>query len=346
MLKSRRHIAQHYGFQNVITPADILVSEPKVWPFEPLLEALYQSTARPLPAPVFRPSVAAAALTPDRALKIDGIFVFNDPRDWALDIQLIVDLLLSDRGYLGTYSPNNGDSRLPNHGWQESGQPPLYFSNADLFWSTGFPLPRLGQGAFQAAVAGVWSRITDGHELRRMVIGKPYSETYRYAEQVLHDHRGKMLRTRGHDERTNKLRTVYMIGDNPSSDIAGANAHSGANGTSWQGILVRTGVWSPERGGREGPAGPACTSRHCPGRAGGSQVRSRRRRLASFPEAVKRVLNLPEPLVEDQVVGPIVSKNLWGITPSCVCDLVPPQYCSEDFFFLRPGEPLLFPSSL
>ena len=242
-----RHIAEHYGFRNVITPGDILVAEPKVWPFDPLLESVYQSTARPLPAPIFHPARAALARSPSTALKIDAIFVFNDPRDWALDIQLITDLLLSEQGYLGTFSAKNGDSSLPNHGYQQDGQPSLYFSNADLFWATGFQMPRLGQGAFQAAVAGVWSSVTSGQELRRNVIGKPYSETYVFAEKVLHEHRHEMLMRQGDVERPSKLERVWMIGDNPASDVAGANLHSGANGTTWEALLVRTGVFNPER---------------------------------------------------------------------------------------------------
>ena len=244
-----RHIAEHYGFRNVITPGDILVAEPKVWPFDPLLESVYQSTARPLPAPIFHPARAALARSPSTALKIDAIFVFNDPRDWALDIQLITDLMLSEQGYLGTFSAKNGDSSLPNNGYQQDGQPSLYFSNADLFWATGFQMPRLGQGAFQAAVAGVWSSVTSGQELRRNVIGKPYSETYLYAEKILHEHRHEMLMRQGDVEKPSQLERVWMIGDNPASDVAGANLHSrsGPNGTTWEALLVRTGVFDPQR---------------------------------------------------------------------------------------------------
>lgn len=71
---------------------------------------------------------------PNNSLKIDAIFVYNDPRDWAVDTQLILDLLLSKQGILGTYSEKNGDKSLPNNGWQQDGQPPIFFSNPDLFW--------------------------------------------------------------------------------------------------------------------------------------------------------------------------------------------------------------------
>ncbi|KAK0628539.1 HAD-like domain-containing protein [Bombardia bombarda] len=250
-----RTIAETYGFRNVVTPADILVSHPSVFPFDPLLDYVHAATARPLPAPIYTPSSAAPLAD---CLKIDAMFVFNDPRDWALDIQLVTDLLLSRAGYLGTYSPRNGDAALPSCGWQQDGQPPLYFSNADLLWSTGYHLPRYGQGAFQAAVAGVWRRLTEGHELQRRVIGKPYSETYRFAERVLTEHRHELLRRQGHvgdggggRHVPSTLKSVYMVGDNPESDIAGANGYASEVGTAWSSVLVRTGVWSPERGGDE-----------------------------------------------------------------------------------------------
>lgn len=248
-----RRIAERYGFRHVITPADILAAHPAVWPFDPLLADLYAATARPLPTP-----------NP----KIDAIFVFNDPRDWALDIQIILDLLQSRGGVLGTYSPLNGRADLEGGGWQRDGQPPLYFSNPDLLWSAAYHLPRFGQGAFQAAVAGVWAEVTGGAApLRRTAIGKPHARTYGFAERVLDAHRAALLdvvpndddddsSSNGKDEvekekkkEIEPLRTVYMVGDNPASDIRGANEYVSPAGTTWTSVLVRTGVWDPERGG-------------------------------------------------------------------------------------------------
>ncbi|KAI2778077.1 HAD-superfamily hydrolase [Daldinia loculata] len=232
-----RVIAEQYGFRHVITPADILAAHPTVWPFDPLMEELYAKTARPLPSP-----------NP----KIDAIFVFNDPRDWALDIQIILDLLMSKDGILGTYSPRNGLKDLPNGGWQRDGQPPLFFSNPDLFWAAGYPHPRLGQGAFQAAIAGIWREVTAGAaELERVTIGKPHGRTYEFAERVLNAHRAAVLGLDPEMEEQGQgvLERVYMVGDNPASDIRGANEYESPEGTEWKSVLVRTGVWNPERGG-------------------------------------------------------------------------------------------------
>ncbi|KAI1099587.1 putative HAD superfamily hydrolase [Jackrogersella minutella] len=225
-----RDIARKYGFKHVIIPADIIAAHPNIWPFDPLMEEIYAKSARPLPTP---------------GPKIDGIFVFNDPRDWALDIQIIADLLLSEQGVLGTYSSKNGRADLANHGWQRDGQPSIYFSNPDLFWSAGYRFPRFGQGAFQAALAGVWGEITGGRaELERTVIGKPHGRTYGYAERVLNAHRAALL-----GKPLEPLKRVYMVGDNPASDVRGANEYESPAGTKWSSVLVRTGVWSPERGG-------------------------------------------------------------------------------------------------
>lgn len=227
-----REIAYDYGFMNVITPADILKSYPTFWPFDPLLDTAYSATAKPLPE------------VPPR---IDAIFVYNDPRDWALDIQIIVDLLLSDGGVLGTYCPQNGDKSLPNDGWQTGKQPQLFFSNPDLFWSTAYNQPRLGQGALQAALVGIWREITGGKELKRRTMGKPSRQTYEYAERVLNAHWGNMVGRDGGDKAA-PLRRVYMVGDNPETDIKGANDFNSPIGTGWTSILVRTGVWMEERG--------------------------------------------------------------------------------------------------
>lgn len=267
--------SKRYGFKNVITPADIVLSQPKVWPFSSPMD---MHNAKPLPVAVLTPASSTTSLSSSSSsdssssssppLKVDAIFVFNDPRDWALDSQIIVDLLLSQDGVVGTLSAKNGDPALPNAGWQMDGQPPLYFSHGDMFWSTGYHLPRLAQGGFVAAVAGLWRDITGGAELRKTMMGKPTAETYRYAEQVLTRHRDAMLmghhrHHHAHHHTHGKvktdpsapaspppLKTVYMIGDNPDSDIRGANEWASPRGTEWCSVLVRTGVWQANHKGQ------------------------------------------------------------------------------------------------
>lgn len=233
--ETARQVAREYGFERTVTPADLLYNNHAVYPFAHLKDSLH-STHLPLPdgkraAPI---TDAYSSDIPSDALKIDKILIWNDPRDWSLDIQVIYDLLVSRQGYLGTISSKNGDASLANNGWQQDGQPDLWISNLDLFWKTEYPVNRFGTGAFLDALKGVWSASTDGASLQYNALGKPSKYTYDYAHQRLLSAGGKK-----------PLRRVYMIGDNPESDIRGANDFSPSDGTEWVSILVRTGVWQP-----------------------------------------------------------------------------------------------------
>lgn len=223
----------------MITPGDIYAAYPDICPFSSNFRSYYTEFARPLPQPV-RPDC------PSESLKIDAIFVFNDPRDWALDTQVILDILLSRQGILGTQSPKNGDDALPNRGFQQDGQPPIYFSNPDLLWAAKYHIARLGQGGFREALDGVWKALTGGStagvELVKKVIGKPFRETYHFAEKRLVDHRQTI-----YPGDFPPLRKVYMVGDNPESDIRGANEYQSPHQTEWISILVRSGVYQQGR---------------------------------------------------------------------------------------------------
>ncbi|EER23316.1 hypothetical protein D8B26_001410 [Coccidioides posadasii str. Silveira] len=231
-----RNVAKQYGFKSVVTPADIFMAHPSIWPFSTGFHDYYKRFAQPISMPINGESPGN--------LKVDAILVFNDPRDWALDIQVIVDLLLSRQGVVGTYSDKNNRKDLPNRGYQQDGQPKLYFSNPDLLWAAAYHLPRLGQGGFAAALQGVWGALTGGPstgvQLQSTVIGKPHQSTYEFAEKRLIEQRESSFK--GAD--LVPLRDVYMIGDNPESDIRGANSFQSATGTDWTSILVKTGVYS------------------------------------------------------------------------------------------------------
>lgn len=235
-----RRVAEQYGFKNVVTPGDIFMANPSVWPFSKNFLSYYKTFARPLPKPL-DPTDST------KGLKIDAVFVFNDPRDWALDTQVIMDLLLSSQGHVGSLSEKNGRVDLPNHGYQQDGQPHLYFSNPDLWWAAAYPLPRLGQGGFREALEGVWAATTGGPskgiELKKTVIGKPYQGAYEFAERQLLRNRSKTFGSAD----LPPIKNVYMVGDNPESDIRGANSYRSEFGSSWHSILVRTGVY---RGGK------------------------------------------------------------------------------------------------
>ncbi|CAK7267517.1 hypothetical protein SEPCBS119000_002589 [Sporothrix epigloea] len=257
-----RTIAERYGFRNVVIPADILAAYPAIYPFNPLLKSVYAETARPLPKPLLLEGGSLAVQSGDKTLsgvdesqylRIAAAFVFNDPRDWALDIQILTDLLQARRGLLGTFDPASLSAKGSEGGTR------LFFSNSDLLWAAKYHLPRFGQGAFAAAVAGVWAQMASPEQPpllspkggRTTLLGKPNAATYRFAERTLRQYRASLLEA--HASRASPaakdapLQTVYMIGDNPDSDIAGANQFSSAHGTDWCSVLVETGVYDPAR---------------------------------------------------------------------------------------------------
>jgi ribonucleotide monophosphatase NagD (HAD superfamily) len=263
--------------------------------------------------------------------------VFNDPRDWALSLQVIVDTLLSDNGHVGT-RPN--PEPVMNH-------VPLYFSNTDLLWANEHPHPRLGQGGFYRALWGLYTGFArqwyKTPPYKPTNIGKPGTIAFRLAETMLYKNmtgrdatelefgdwpvgvvttdiealgrafsgegryayeegkefdgedkevdgegkeegedanagdkeasgegkeaseegkeaseEGKEASEEGKEAGTgalkkpsteqNILKRVYMIGDNPRSDIMGANIFKSTRGVEWVSILVKSGVFKDGTG--------------------------------------------------------------------------------------------------
>lgn len=222
-----KDIAVAYGLNSkkVINSSDLQKQSPSIHPFSEMTKAHHDQFG-----------------TINRGFTVDAniaaVFVFSSPRDWCLDLQVCIDLLLSAGGVLGTRSVKNGNPHLPNHGFQQDGQPELYFCNPDLEWATQHEQPRLAQGAFRAALEGIWLATTKGKaELQAWSCGKPTATTYQYAEDVIKRHHRTVV-----SDPAVKLRKVYMIGDNPESDIQGATAANKDSSLVWKSVLVETGV--------------------------------------------------------------------------------------------------------
>ncbi|PKS06074.1 hypothetical protein jhhlp_007908 [Lomentospora prolificans] len=210
-----RFAAEAYGFRNVVVPKDILAWDPSISPWRHFTEE-ERKDARPQDF--------------DR-VNFDAVLVFADSRDYATDIQIIMDLLTSVDGRLGTRSNDPVKTQLP-----------IYFSHGDLIMPTEHKLgPRLTQGAFRIAIEAQWKAITGG-ELERVVYGKPELATYKYADEVI-----KSWMKEIHSEYTIP-ENIYMIGDNPQSDIIGGNMYG------WNTCLVRTGVFQGGENDEENPA--------------------------------------------------------------------------------------------
>ncbi|KAI0595889.1 HAD-like domain-containing protein [Biscogniauxia sp. FL1348] len=228
-----RDLARAYGFKNVLISSDIVAGCEFIHPFPEMTRAHHEEHG-----------CARTVRGHDKlhATQISAILMWTSSRDWCLDLQIIRDLLLSQGGYIGTRSAKNGDSELPNHGYQQDGQPALFFSNPDVEWVTPYAFPRLAQGAFRESLKAIWAHDTDGKaELQYTLLGKPSETTYEYAEKTLLDYHELIGKAAGVPRK--KIRTVYMIGDNPESDIKGANSFRSRHGLEWKSVLCETGVY-------------------------------------------------------------------------------------------------------
>ncbi|KAH7096965.1 HAD hydrolase [Auriculariales sp. MPI-PUGE-AT-0066] len=197
-----RRIAESYGFRNVFIPMDFFAWNPSIWP----LGAEF----------VNDDDLALTKKCNFDHTPIAAIFVLHDPRpSWFLEIQVLTDV-------------------LRNQYCSDQPAPELVFTNPDLVWRGHFHRVRLGQGAFRDAFQAVY-RSLEGGEYPYKQYGKPTKETYDYAKSML---AGLVKSSHGQPEDTQ----YYMIGDNPESDIAGAN------GAGWNSILVDTGVYDRAKG--------------------------------------------------------------------------------------------------
>lgn len=210
-----REVAENYGFKNVVHPKDILAWDPTVSPWGVFTE---QDRAEAKPRDFSK-------------IKFDAILVFADSRDYQTDFQLIIDLLLANDGQMLTRSEDPVANRIP-----------IYFSQGDLVFPTNHKGPtRLTLGAFRIAIEAQYKALT-GHDLERVVYGKPEEATYKYADEVLRSWLQQI-----HD-RSELPQNVYMVGDNPASDICGGNMHG------WNTCLVRTGVFQGGENDENSPA--------------------------------------------------------------------------------------------
>ncbi|XP_029284091.1 haloacid dehalogenase-like hydrolase domain-containing 5, partial [Cottoperca gobio] len=131
------------------------------------------------------------------------ILLFGEPIRWETNLQLLMDVLLTNGSPGRVY-----DAQLP-------AQLPVLACNMDLMWMAEAPSPRFGHGMFLLCLESVYRKLT-GRELQyEALLGKPDLLTYQYAEQLLR------LQNRNH-----KISTIYAVGDNLMTDIYGANLYN------------------------------------------------------------------------------------------------------------------------
>lgn len=209
-----REVAEEYGFKDIVVPNDIVAWDPTIAPYR-----------------VFTDAERASSRPRDFSkVNIEAIMVFSDSRDYATDMQIIMDLLRSENGRLHTLAKDPISQRIP-----------IYFSQGDMLCPTEHPIPRMSQGTFRIGLEAMYKALT-GEDLERVVYGKPELATYKYADEVI---TSWMEEIHGEEKLPEN---IYMIGDNPASDIIGGNMYG------WNTCLVRTGVFQGGDNDENNPA--------------------------------------------------------------------------------------------
>lgn len=173
-----RDVAESYGFKNVYTPLDILKWNPAVSPYHELTDE----------------EKKCAKDADFSKISFDAILVFADSRNWASDQQIILELLLSENGVMGTEAKDFNNSKVT-----------IYFSHSDFIWATNYNLSRYGMGALQVSIAALYREHTS-KELKVNRFGKPQKKTFHFTNKILSSWRLDVL-----DEH---LRKVSKITEN------------------------------------------------------------------------------------------------------------------------------------
>lgn len=197
-------VAQTYGFHHVVTPKILLETTPHLLPTRKM-----NVQRHPSGSDLDSNDIAAC-------------FIFHDPIDWSLEMQVLHDVVL--------------DSMQRPEYLRTKSHLPVFACNADLVYATEHPLPRFTQGAFVESFKHLFQLTHPQRSIHIEYYGKPFPVQYAYAEAVIGD-----ICT------LKNLPTVtrfYGIGDNPKSDIRGAN-NAGCN---WRSLLVRTGLFQDADG--------------------------------------------------------------------------------------------------
>ncbi|XP_045165956.1 haloacid dehalogenase-like hydrolase domain-containing 5 [Mercenaria mercenaria] len=137
--------------------------------------------------------------------RIEAVILFGEPVRWETNLQLVIDTLLSDG------KPYVAPKEIPYP------HMPVLACNMDLLWMAEACMPRFGHGCFLHSLESLYQKIS-GRELKyTALVGKPSELTYRHADFLLYE----QARNMG----MNGIKTIYCIGDNPESDIYGANLY-------------------------------------------------------------------------------------------------------------------------
>ncbi|KAL4655863.1 cat eye syndrome critical region protein 5-like [Arapaima gigas] len=182
-------IAKNLGFTNVITIDMVRESYP-------LLDMVDHNR---------RPKVPSTPII--SFPKIEAIVLFGEPIRWETNLQLIIDILLTN----GNLSNAHQTTTFPHL--------PLLACNMDLMWMAEAQSPRFGHGTFLVCLENIYKKITGKEMKYEALVGKPSEVTYHYAEHLIREQAaGRKWAV--------PIRSLYAIGDNLMTDIYGANLYN------------------------------------------------------------------------------------------------------------------------
>ncbi|XP_071083455.1 haloacid dehalogenase-like hydrolase domain-containing 5 isoform X1 [Haliotis cracherodii] len=187
----RLEIAKDLGFSNLCTLDDVKEAYP-------LLDMVDHEN---------RKVVARGYKENNDFPKIEAVLLLAEPTHWEANLQLLMDLLLTEGK--PTKAPAD-PKRVP--------QLPVIACNMDLQFMAEACIPRFGHGAFLVCLEALYRKITGKDLEYSTLVGKPCEITYRFAEHTI----SKVAKTMGIRK---PIKRLYFIGDNPNVDIYGANLY-------------------------------------------------------------------------------------------------------------------------
>ncbi|KAG2767178.1 hypothetical protein JG687_00011011 [Phytophthora cactorum] len=205
-----RRVMANYGFKHVVTVDQLHRYFPTMYPDVKVQDPLNHDGR-------FNSQPFAA------------VFVLIDPIYWGRELQIVMDVLCSPNGLLGQRT-------VEGDGKGERQHIPLYSACSDFQYVGEFHLPRYGAGAFHAVLEDLFTRTT-GHKLEKTLFGKPQRTSFEFAETLI-------------DAQHKDVERIYMVGDNPKTDIRGANEAGGR----WKSVLTLTGMHNGPENHEEHPA--------------------------------------------------------------------------------------------
>jgi HAD superfamily hydrolase (TIGR01456 family) len=210
-------LAKEYGFTGACSVQSLIDEDPRLSPYVPGTSKRSDDAAPPS----------------NESADFKAVFIFHDPMNWAVEMQVLSDVLL---GRKKPGAPLGSGSRQ---------QIPLYSSNADLVYSSPYECPRYTQGAFITGFRSIFEAYIGSKEPRLVIsyTGKPFAIQYRSAEQMLFHaaafNGDSSIAPDSLPSPTGQGWQFFGVGDNPAADIRGANLA----GPNWKSILVQSGVY-------------------------------------------------------------------------------------------------------